>query len=62
MALQKKPNMIFILIGIIIIILASSVDFIGFWGYHGCGYKQISGIVVGAISIIVGDHLRLKEE
>ena len=61
MALQKRTSMIFILIGIIIIILALSVDFIGLGVYPGYGYKQISGIVVGVIAIFIGDHLRLKE-
>ena len=60
-ALQKRTSMIFILIGIIIIILALSVDFIGLGVYRGYGYKQISGIVVGVIAIFIGDHLRLKE-
>jgi len=60
MTLQKKIGMGFLIIGIIIFILASSADFIGFGVYPGYGYKQISGIVVGAIAIIAGGYLKRK--
>ena len=61
MALQKKIGMVFLLIGIIIFILASSADFIGFGVYPGYGHKQISGIILGVIAIIVGGYLRRKK-
>ena len=62
----NKGN-VFLLIGIIILILALSVDFIGLVGknsplsdswYPGYGYKQISGIIVGIVLIIAGFYLK----
>ena len=62
----NKGN-VFLLIGIIILILALSVDFTGLVGknsplsdswYPGYGYKQISGIIVGIILIIAGFYFK----
>ena len=61
MASQKKIGQVFLLIGVIIFILASSADFIGFGEYPGYGYKQISGFIVGAIAIIAGVYLKRKK-
>ena len=62
----NKGN-VFLLIGIIILTLALSIDFIGlgkelpltsgYW-YPGYGYKQISGIIVGIILIVAGIYLK----
>jgi hypothetical protein len=62
MALQKKIGMFLLLIGIIIFILASSADFIGFGVYPGYGYKQIGGIMLGATAIIAGAYLTRKNK
>ena len=61
MAVLKKIGQFFLLIGLIIFILASSADFIGFGEYPGYGYKQISGLIVGAIAIFVGVYLKRKK-
>ena len=61
MAVPKKIGQVFLLIGVIIFILASSADFIGFGEYPGYGYKQISGLIVGAIAIFVGVYLKRKK-
>ena len=61
MTLKKILSIVLILNGIIIFILASSADFIGFGEYPGYGYKQISGIIVGAIAIIAGVYLKRKK-
>ena len=60
MTLQKILSIVLLLNGVIIFILASSADFIGFGVYPGYGYKQISGIVVGAIAIFAGVYLKRK--
>ena len=61
MAVPKKIGQVFLLIGLIIFILASSADFIGFGEYPGYGYKQISGLIVGAIAIFLGVYLKRKK-
>jgi hypothetical protein len=61
MTLKKILSIVLILNGIIIFILASSADFIGFGEYPGYGYKQISGLIVGAIAIIAGVYLKRKK-
>jgi hypothetical protein len=53
----NKSN-VFILIGIIIFILALSVDIFGLGWWPGYGYKQISGFIVGTIFIIAGLYLK----
>jgi len=61
MTLQKILGIVLLLNGIIIFILASSADFIGFGEYPGYGYKQISGLIVGLIAIIAGVYLKRKK-
>ena len=61
MASQKPIGIVFILLGIIIFILALSADFIGIGEGLGFGYKQISGLIVGAIAIIAGVYLKQKK-
>lgn len=61
MAEPKKIGRVFLFIGLIIFILASSADFIGFGEYPGYGYKQISGLIVGVIAIFVGVYLKQKK-
>jgi hypothetical protein len=61
MTLQKILSIVLLLNGIIIFILASSADFIGFGEYPGYGYKQISGLIVGSIVIIAGVYLKRKK-
>jgi hypothetical protein len=61
MTIQKILGIVLLLNGIIIFILASSADFIGFGEYPGYGYKQISGLIVGAIAIIAGVYLKRKK-
>jgi len=54
-------GIVFQLIGLIIFILAIIVDFIGLGAYPGYGYKQIIGVIVGAIAINVGDWVKRKK-
>ena len=61
MALQKILGIVFLSIGLIIFILALTAAFIGFGVSPGYGYKQISGIIVGAIAIIAGVYLTRKK-
>jgi len=61
MTFQKILSIVLLLSGIIIFILASSADFIGFGEYPGYGYKQISGLIVGSIAIIAGVYLKRKK-
>ena len=61
MTFQKIIAIVLLLNGIIIFILASSADFIGFGEYPGYGYKQISGLIVGSIAIIAGVYLKRKK-
>jgi hypothetical protein len=60
MTLQKILSIVLLLNGIIIFILATSADFIGFGEYPGYGYKQISGLILGVIAIIAGVYLKRK--
>mgnify|MGYP000471537255 CR=1 FL=1 len=60
MASHKPIGIVFILLGIIIFILSLSADFIGFGEGTAIGYKQISGVIVGAIAIIAGVYLKRK--
>lgn len=57
---SQKMGIVFLLIGLIIFILALIVDFVGLGQYPGYGYKQISGMIVGAIIIIVGVYFTQK--
>ena len=60
MTFQKILSIVLLLNEIIIFILASSADFIGFGEYPGYGYKQISGLILGVIAIIAGVYLKRK--
>ena len=55
---SQKIGIVIQLIGLVIFILAIIVDFIGLGAYPGCGYKQITGLIVGAIAINAGDWLK----
>ena len=57
MTSEKQKGIVILLIGIIIIILALSADFIGWGNYLGSGYKQIGYFMVGTIFIIAGGYL-----
>ncbi len=53
---MQKKTMGFILtvIGIIILLISLFADPLGIGGYPGLGVKQIAGIVIGAVIIVVG--------
>jgi len=55
---SQKIGIVFQLIGLIIFTLALIVDFIDLGEYPGYGYKQITGIIVGAIAINAGDWVK----
>jgi hypothetical protein len=55
---SQKIGIVIQLIGLVIFILAIILDFIGLGAYPGYGYKQIIGVIVGAIAINVGDWLK----
>jgi hypothetical protein len=57
----QKIGIVLQLIGLIIFILAIMLDFIGLGVYPGYGYKQIIGVIVGAIAINVGDWLKRQK-
>jgi uncharacterized membrane protein len=53
--MQKKTwGFIFTVVGIIILLISLFGDLIGIGGYPGLGYKQIIGIIIGVIIIIIG--------
>jgi uncharacterized membrane protein len=54
----QKIGLVLQLIGLTIFILAIMLDFIGLGAYPGYGYKQIIGVIVGAIAINAGEWLK----
>ena len=59
--MQKQTwGFIFAVVGIIILLISLFADLIGIGGYPGLGYKQIIGIIVGVLIIIIGLILHRK--
>ena len=59
---KKTISIILICIGIFILLFALSVDIIGIGKSTRFGYKQILGIIVGAITTICGVIIYLKKQ
>jgi hypothetical protein len=59
--MQKKTwGFIITVVGIIILLLSLFGDLIGIGGYPGLGYKQMIGMIIGVIIIIIGFILHRK--
>ena len=53
--MQKKTlSFLLIVVGIIFLLLSLFGDLIGIGAYPGLGYKQIIGIIISVIIIIIG--------
>jgi len=51
---KKKLGVALLVIGVIILVIGLLADSIGIGGATGFGYKQITAVVVGVITSIVG--------
>jgi hypothetical protein len=61
--MQKKTwGFIFTVVGIIILLLSLFGDLIGIGGYPGLGYKQMIGMIIGVLIIIIGFILHRKSK
>jgi hypothetical protein len=47
-------------VGIIVLLLSLFADLIGIGGYPGIGTKQVVGIIVGVVIIVIGSILHWK--
>jgi len=54
MGWKKASGSFLLVLGVVLLILSLSADFIGIGSAPGVGYKQIIGIVLGVIAVIRG--------
>jgi len=54
MANKKKAGMVLLIIGLILLLLSVLADFIALGRSPGFGPRQITGIIVGAIVLLIG--------
>ena len=52
--MKKTWGSIFTVVGIIILLISLFGDLIGVGGYPGIGYKQIIGMIIGVVIVIIG--------
>lgn len=57
---KKTLGLILTVIGIIILLISLFADPLGIGGYPGLGVKQIVGIVIGVVMIVVGAVVHRK--
>jgi hypothetical protein len=59
--MQKKAlGFVLTVVGIIVLLLSLFADLIGIGGYPGIGTKQVVGIIVGVVIIVIGSILHWK--
>ncbi len=58
---KKITGIILLVLGIVMLILSLSPNLIGIGAAPGFGYKQISGVILGAIVGVVGLFFTLKK-
>lgn len=57
----KTAGIVLLVIGIVVLLLSLLADVIGIGGSPVFGYRQIVGVIVGAIVAVVGLVLTLKK-
>lgn len=56
--MQKKTlGSILTLVGITVLLISLFADLIGIGGYPGIGWKQVVGIVIGFVIIVIGSYV-----
>lgn len=51
---KKTVGIVLLVVGIILLIVSLTADYIGIGGTPGIGYKQILGAIAGAVVAVVG--------
>jgi hypothetical protein len=56
--MQKKTlGSILTLVGITVLLISLFADLLGIGGYPGIGWKQVVGIVIGFVIIVIGSYV-----
>lgn len=55
-------GLILTVVGIIVLLLSLFADLLGMGGYPGIGTKQIVGMIIGVVIIIIGSGLHWKSK
>jgi hypothetical protein len=58
---NKTIGIVLLVLGIVLLLLSLAADMVGIGGAPGLGYKQIAGIIIGAIVAVIGFVLNSKK-